>query len=70
MDRYKVTKSFGSFKEGQILRESNKKESKVIKRKLQEGGCLKKMNTEEIKNKMIAGSPQNKAIKNKVKGGK
>lgn len=46
-DKYIVTRPFGKHKKGEIL-----PESRMVRRKLKEGGCLEKMAPENSKNKM------------------
>lgn len=57
--KYKVTKPWGKHKVGDIL-----PESREVRRKLQEGGCLEKMAPETSKNKMAS----NVDVKNKSGG--
>ncbi len=57
-DRYKVTKKWGKHKVGDIL-----PESREVRRKLREGGCLEKMAPETSKNKMQQDTAKNKGGK-------
>lgn len=54
---YRVTKAFGEYKPGQIVRD----DKRYIRRKLQEGGCLEKMEA-VVKNKMQPDA-KNKGVK-------
>ena len=54
-DKYKVTKPWGKHKVGEIL-----PESREVRRKLREGGCLEKMAPETSKNKKQSDDVKNK----------
>ena len=53
--KYTVIKSWGNHKVGDVL-----EESREVRRKIQEGGCLEKMAPENSKNKMQKDSAKNK----------
>ncbi len=56
--KYKITKSWGKHKVGEIL-----EESREVRRKLAEGGCLEKMAPDSSKNKMQKETAKNKEVK-------
>ena len=53
--KYKVTKPWGDHKVGDVL-----ENSREVRRKLQEGGCLEKMAPETSRNKMQKDTAKNK----------
>ena len=56
-DKYKVTKAWGKRKVGDIL-----PESREVRRKLEEGGCVEKMAPDTSKNKMQKEPVKNKGV--------
>lgn len=57
-DKYKVTKAWGKHRVGEIL-----PESREVRRKIREGGCVEKMAPETSKNKMEKDFSKNKGAK-------
>lgn len=57
-DKYIVIKRWGKHKVGDIL-----PESREVRRKLAEGGCVEKMAPETSKNKMEADTAKDKGVK-------
>ena len=54
-NKYKVTKAWGKHTVGEIL-----EESREVRRKLREGGCLEKMAPESSKSKKAVDDAKNK----------
>jgi len=59
--KYKVTKRFGKYREGQIVDDKEL----YIRRKIEEGGCLEVVK-EKREKKMVKESYENKAMNDKI----